>query len=64
MRRTVALAAAVTALLLPLSAHAAPSPGRVAAPGDTVTMTVREALDALEVAEEDTTEYKRSYFRH
>ncbi|MFJ4276134.1 HNH endonuclease family protein [Streptomyces coelicoflavus] len=64
MRRTVALAAAVIALLLPVSAHAAPSPGRAAAPGDTVTMPVREALDALEVAEEDTTEYKRSYFRH
>ncbi|WP_037772731.1 GmrSD restriction endonuclease domain-containing protein [Streptomyces sp. FXJ7.023] len=62
MRRTVALAAAVTALLLPVSAHAAPA--RAAAPGARLTLTVREALDALTVAEEDTTEYKRSYFRH
>ncbi|MEU4655024.1 HNH endonuclease family protein [Streptomyces sp. NPDC023723] len=62
MRRTVALAAAVTALLLPASAHA--SPVRAVAPGDTVTLTVREALDALDVAEEDTTAYKRSNFKH
>ncbi|WP_333753016.1 HNH endonuclease family protein [Streptomyces sp. IBSBF 2394] len=62
MRRTVALAAAVAALLLPVSAHAVPAPA--AAPGASVTLTVREALDALDVAQEDTTEYKRSYFRH
>ncbi|MEU0477546.1 hypothetical protein ACFW5S_32755 [Streptomyces olivaceus] len=59
MHRTVALAAAVTALLFPVSAHAAPA--RAAAPGNTLTLTVREALDALTVAEEDTTEYKRSW---
>ncbi|XVV39735.1 HNH endonuclease family protein (plasmid) [Streptomyces sp. CA-100214] len=63
MLRTTALVAATTALLFPSSAHAAPSRA-AAGPGDTVTITVREALDGLEVAEEDTTEYKRSYFRH
>ncbi|MDX3365015.1 HNH endonuclease [Streptomyces sp. ME02-6987-2C] len=62
MRRTFALAAVAATLLLPISAHAAPSPA--AAPGDTVTLTVREALDALAVASEDTTPYKRSYFKH
>ncbi|MEU6449782.1 HNH endonuclease family protein [Streptomyces sp. NPDC046979] len=62
MRRIVALATVVTALLLPAPAHAAPA--RAAAPGDSVTLTVREALDALDVAAEDTTAYKRSYFRH
>ncbi|MFE1028640.1 DUF1524 domain-containing protein [Streptomyces sp. NPDC058818] len=67
MRRTAVLAAAVTALLLPATAYAAPAHTAAvpaAAPGDTVTMTVSEALDALDVAPEDTTEYKRSYFRH
>ncbi|MFE5598017.1 HNH endonuclease family protein [Streptomyces coelicoflavus] len=67
MRRTVVLAAAVTALLLPATAYAAPAhpaPGRAAAPGGSVTMTVSEALDTLDVAPEDTTGYKRSYFRH
>ncbi|MEV0636409.1 HNH endonuclease family protein [Streptomyces sp. NPDC050619] len=62
MRRTAASAITAAALLLPASAHAVPA--RAAAPGDTVTLTVRDALDTLDVAEEDTTPYKRSYFRH
>ncbi|MFH8534941.1 DUF1524 domain-containing protein [Streptomyces tendae] len=67
MRRTAVLAAAVTALLLPTTAYTAPThtaPSQAAAPGGTVTLTVSDALDALDVAPEDTTEYKRSYFRH
>ncbi|WP_186319397.1 hypothetical protein [Streptomyces sp. SAJ15] len=35
-----------------------------AAPGGTVTVTVREAIAALPVAEEDRTGYQRDAFRH
>jgi hypothetical protein len=41
-----------------------PAPAQAGSPGDTATLTVREALDGLDVAEEDTTAYKRSYLRH
>ncbi|WP_405562971.1 HNH endonuclease family protein [Streptomyces phaeochromogenes] len=49
----------VAALLAPTTAHAAP-----AAPGDTVTLPVREALPALEIQEESRTGYTRDKFKH
>ncbi|TLS45814.1 HNH endonuclease [Streptomyces montanus] len=51
----------LTALLAPTTAtaHAA-----AAAPGDTVTLPVREALQALPVEDESRAGYERSKFRH
>ncbi|CAL9328376.1 hypothetical protein SUDANB145_00016 [Streptomyces sp. enrichment culture] len=62
LRRTTAIAVAAAALLLPSSGHAAPA--RAAVPGNTLTLTVREVLNALDVEAEDTTAYERNYFRH
>ncbi|GAA2126674.1 HNH endonuclease family protein [Kitasatospora saccharophila] len=66
-------AAAATALLAsPANAAAGPEPRTVAsaaagqhrAAGEQVTVTLREAIDALPVVEEDRTGYERTKFRH
>ncbi|MER7922271.1 HNH endonuclease family protein [Streptomyces sp. NPDC096057] len=66
MARTAAAAlSVVTVLLSPSAARAAaPAPARAAAPGDTVTLPVRDALAALPVQDESRTGYQRSKFRH
>ncbi|WP_372504826.1 HNH endonuclease family protein [Streptomyces lavenduligriseus] len=61
---TAALAA-LAALLVPATAHAAPAAdvtGRT--PGRTVTLPVRDALAALPVRDEDRTGYERTKFKH
>ncbi|WP_051845360.1 hypothetical protein [Streptomyces sp. NRRL S-813] len=63
--RTAAAAAAVAALLIPATTHtAAATPRSHAAPGETVTLPVREALAGFPVREEDRTGYERSKFKH
>ncbi|MGV9351245.1 HNH endonuclease family protein [Streptomyces spiralis] len=64
--RTAAAAAAVAALLIPATAHtaAAATPRSHAAPGETVTLPVREALAEMPVRDEDRTGYERSKFKH
>ncbi|GHF17618.1 hypothetical protein GCM10014715_85820 [Streptomyces spiralis] len=66
LTRTAAAAAAVAALLIPATAHtaAAATPRSHAAPGETVTLPVREALAELPVRDEDRTGYERSKFKH
>ncbi|MFI6468578.1 hypothetical protein [Streptomyces sp. NPDC050538] len=59
-RAVAVVLSAVTALLSPASAHAA-EPARAAAPGDTVTLPVR---DALPVQSESRTGYERTKFKH
>ncbi|MES9524140.1 HNH endonuclease family protein [Streptomyces capoamus] len=58
--RTAAAAAVLAALLAPTTAHAAPA----AAPGESVTLPVRDALAQLVVSGEDRTGYERTAFRH
>ncbi|WP_406346894.1 HNH endonuclease family protein [Streptomyces sp. NBC_00648] len=53
---------ALAALLTPATATGAPA--RAAAPGDTVTLAVREALASLPVQDEDRAGYVRTKFRH
>ncbi|MER5860283.1 HNH endonuclease family protein [Streptomyces sp900105245] len=64
--RAAVLAAALTALLAPTTAHATPAghaaPG--AAPGDTVALPVQDALVQLPVRTEDRTGYVRTAFKH
>ncbi|MFD8609564.1 HNH endonuclease family protein [Streptomyces sp. NPDC059631] len=69
--RTAALLASLTGLLLAAPAAAATNPDAAAvphrllrAPGQTVTLPVRDALAQLPVREEDRTGYERSKFRH
>jgi len=57
---TAVTTAALTALLAPAQAQAAP-PGQ---PGETVTMSVPEAIASLPVHEEDRTGYQRTSFKH
>ncbi|MEV5433173.1 HNH endonuclease family protein [Streptomyces sp. NPDC052701] len=66
MRFARAAATVLAALLLPVTAHtaAAAAPARVRAPGETVTLPVRDALDQLPVRVEDRTGYERSKFKH
>ncbi|GAA5705933.1 hypothetical protein Save01_06787 [Streptomyces avermitilis] len=67
--RTAAIAlaalAALAALLAPTTAHAAPAdhPQRHA-PGDTITLPVRDALQGLTVQDESRTGYEPSKFKH
>ncbi|WP_308402689.1 HNH endonuclease family protein [Streptomyces sp. AC550_RSS872] len=56
VRAAAAALSALTVLLAPATAHAAP--------GDTVVMPVRDALAALPVQDEDRTGYTRDKFRH
>ncbi|MDI1456488.1 HNH endonuclease family protein [Streptomyces sp. ATE26] len=68
--RTAAAAAAFAALLVPTTAHtaaahsAATATRQGRAPGETVTLPVRDALAQLPVREEDRTGYDRSQFKH
>ncbi|MFF7357366.1 HNH endonuclease family protein [Streptomyces filipinensis] len=59
--RTAAAAAALAALLIPTTAHAAPAAG---APSDTVTAPVRDLLAQLPVRAENRTGYERTKFKH
>ncbi|MEV8547639.1 HNH endonuclease family protein [Streptomyces sp. NPDC051572] len=61
-RSAVAVLSVLTALLSPAVAHAAT--GRHAAPGDSVTLPVRDALAALTVQSENRAGYERSKFKH
>ncbi|MDH6222955.1 hypothetical protein [Streptomyces pseudovenezuelae] len=65
MPHTPALATAAT-VLSALAALLTPAPASAteAAPGETVTLPVRDALQTLPVEEEDRTGYERSKFRH
>ncbi|MGW8719180.1 HNH endonuclease family protein [Streptomyces althioticus] len=58
--RTTATAAVLAALLIPTTAHAAPA----AAPGETITLPVRDALGRLPIVDEDRTGYERTAFKH
>ncbi|MFF8478602.1 HNH endonuclease family protein [Streptomyces sp. NPDC015414] len=75
LARTAAAAAAFAALLVPATAHTASAhtvsaSGAVVAaqqgraPGETVTLPVRDALAQLPVRQEDRTGYDRSAFKH
>ncbi|GAA2906403.1 HNH endonuclease family protein [Streptomyces mexicanus] len=73
MRLARTAAAALAALLLPTTAHTAtahtaPTVGAATAPlrapGQTVTLPVRDALARLPVRAEDRTGYERSKFKH
>ncbi|MEU1408390.1 HNH endonuclease family protein [Streptomyces sp. NPDC005728] len=61
---------ALAALLAPTPAHATPpAPAHAAsaqpqAPGDTITLPVRDALASLTVQDEDRTGYSRDKFKH
>jgi hypothetical protein len=62
--RTTATALSLLAVLLsPTTAHAAATEHH-AAPGDTVTLPVRDALAALSVQTESRTGYERTKFKH
>jgi len=61
-RTAIAAAAALAALLAPTPAHA--DTPQLRAPGDTITLPVRDALAALVVQNEDRTGYERTKFRH
>ncbi|MER6280634.1 HNH endonuclease family protein [Streptomyces sp900105245] len=60
------LAAALTALLAPTTAHAAPAghSARASVPGDTVALPVLDALAQLPVRTEDRIGYVRTAFKH
>ncbi|MFI6623080.1 hypothetical protein [Streptomyces sp. NPDC050528] len=62
-RAVAVVLSAVTALLSPASAHVA-EPARAAAPGDTVTLPVRDALPALPVQSESRTGYEHTKLKH
>ncbi|MEU6417827.1 HNH endonuclease family protein [Streptomyces spiralis] len=63
--RTAAAAATVAALLVPAATHAvAAVTPQLRAPGETLTLPVREALAQLPVRDEDRTGYERSKFKH
>jgi hypothetical protein len=62
--RPATLAAALTALLMPAHAAEAAAPPGSGAPGDTLTLPVRDALEALPVRAEDTSDYSRDAFKH
>ncbi|MFF0837659.1 MULTISPECIES: HNH endonuclease family protein [unclassified Streptomyces] len=61
LARFTAATAVLAALLIPTTADAAPA---TAAPGETVTLPVRDALAQLPVRAEDRTGYERTKFRH
>ncbi|MEV0537079.1 HNH endonuclease family protein [Kitasatospora sp. NPDC050463] len=57
-----AVAAVASAALVAVPAHAAPVQHRAA--GQTISITLQEAIDSLPVADEDRTGYERTKFRH
>ncbi|MET7608828.1 HNH endonuclease family protein [Streptomyces avermitilis] len=61
VRAAVLASSVLAALLAPTPAIASAAP---AAPGDTVTVPVREALQALPVKDESRAGYERNKFRH
>ncbi|RPF30348.1 HNH endonuclease family protein [Streptomyces sp. TLI_185] len=61
---TLATAATVLSALTMLLAPAGPAHAGSATPGETVTLPVRDALQALPVEEENRAGYERSKFRH
>ncbi|MFI5801128.1 HNH endonuclease family protein [Streptomyces sp. NPDC051677] len=66
-RSAAAALSALAALLTPATAHAASAPAPTLqqhAPGDTVTVPVRDALAALTVQDESRTGYERTKFKH
>ncbi|QDN74660.1 HNH endonuclease [Streptomyces sp. S1A1-7] len=64
-RTAAAGLSALAALLASTTAHAAPAPHLPRhAPGDTITLPVRDALQALTVQDEGRTGYERSKFKH
>ncbi|MEU3298158.1 HNH endonuclease family protein [Streptomyces longwoodensis] len=62
--RTLTAAAALTAVLLPATAHAATAHAPHRDPGQSITLPVREALTQIPVADEERTGYERSAFKH
>ncbi|WP_437097613.1 hypothetical protein [Streptomyces longwoodensis] len=62
--RTFSAVAAFAAVLLPATAHAAPTPAPHRDPGQSITLPVREALTQNPVAGENRTGYERSAFKH
>ncbi|MFF4845568.1 HNH endonuclease family protein [Streptomyces collinus] len=64
--RTASAAVVAAALLTPTAAHAAPTaaPSAHSAPGETVTLPVRDVLAGLPVRDEDRTGYERTKFKH
>ncbi|MFD5589425.1 HNH endonuclease family protein [Streptomyces sp. NPDC127063] len=62
--RTTAIAAALTALLLPATAQAAPAGAAIRDPGQTLTAPVRDVLAQLPIEAEDRTGYQRDAFKH
>ena len=62
-RSAIAVLSVLTALLSPAAAHAA-SAERHAAPGDSVTLPVLDALATLPVQTENRTGYERTKFKH
>ncbi|MEV5842231.1 HNH endonuclease family protein [Streptomyces sp. NPDC051985] len=66
-RTLLAALFAVITLLVPTAAHAAAAPVHQLAhhaPGETITLPVRDALAALTVADESRTGYSRDKFKH
>ncbi|MFF8932296.1 HNH endonuclease family protein [Streptomyces longwoodensis] len=59
--RIAAAAAVLAALLIPTTAHAVPA---TAAPGETITAPVQDALAQLPVRSEDRAGYERTAFKH
>lgn len=63
LARAAVVATSLMVLLAPAEAHAA-APPLAGAPGDTITLPVRDALAALPVRAEDTSPYSRDAFKH
>ncbi|MFD8222278.1 hypothetical protein ACFV2U_53815 [Streptomyces sp. NPDC059697] len=64
-RTAAAALSALAVLLAPTTAHAAPADHLPRhAPGDTITLPVRDALQALIVQDESHAGYERSKFKH
>ncbi|MGW0875316.1 hypothetical protein ACWD3Z_33235 [Streptomyces sp. NPDC002740] len=60
-----AVMSALAALLSPAAHAVSPAPASLRhAPGDTLTLPVRDALAALTVQDENRTGYERTKFRH
>jgi hypothetical protein len=67
LHAAAALLASLTVVLAPTAADSLPlghAPLRQAAPADTITLPVRDALAALPVRDESRTGYSRDKFRH